>query len=320
MRALAMRLIVVRAIPFTPTRQRRRQRRPDSLDVIKHRAESAEQSAERPMSDRHHEPAHMSLGQAAHVPLAPLAPSFSSPQGPSAETSACRQQSIFNHPDASHGRLVDACTDWVLQRVDELVALDQGPPLVVPLTVTFSLGSIRPDQVLGEYERFYARLCSLLMCNHERPSKRHLLPFALAFRDDPSTRPGKHRDRPSAHAVFSCHPTVAPHVHSLVVVHPRLVDRFLGIVGTLETVWRGIALRTADPTSAHDAPRYVNRSLHADVGLALGIRELMTADLVGSGPLVRARIRRVVDYCAKLGRRRRDVDDVDLFTVLPTAS
>jgi hypothetical protein len=28
-------------------------------------------------------------------------------------------------------------------------------------------------------------------------------------------------------------------------------------------------------------------------------------------------MRRVVDYCAKLGRRRRD-DDVDLVTVLPT--
>jgi hypothetical protein len=34
---------------------------------------------------------------------------------------------------------------------------------------------------------------------------------------------------------------------------------------------------------------------------------------------VRARIRRVVGYCAKPGRRRRDVDD-DPFTVLPTAS
>jgi hypothetical protein len=45
----------------------------------------------------------------------------------------------------------------------------------------------------------------------------------------------------------------------------------------------------------------------------------MMADPVGSGPLVRARIRRVVGYCAKLGRRR-GVDDVDLFTVLPTAS
>jgi hypothetical protein len=35
--------------------------------------------------------------------------------------------------------------------------------------------------------------------------------------------------------------------------------------------------------------------------------------------MVRARIRRVVEYSAKLGRRR-DVDDVDLFTVLPTTS
>jgi hypothetical protein len=45
----------------------------------------------------------------------------------------------------------------------------------------------------------------------------------------------------------------------------------------------------------------------------------MGADPVGSRSHVRARIRRVVEYCAKLGRRR-DVDDVDLFTVLPTAS
>jgi hypothetical protein len=254
------------------------------------------------------------------VPLAPLAPSFSSPQSPSAAPSACRQPSIFNHPNASHGRHVDAFTDWVIQRIDDLVALDQGPPLVVPLTVTFSLGSTRPDQVLREYERFYARLCDLLMNNHERPSRRHLLPFALAFRDDPSTRPGKHRDRPSAFAVFSCHPSVVPHVHSLVVVHPTLVDRFLGIVGTLEATWRRIPVRTAGPTSAHDAPTYANRSLHADVPLALRIRELMSTDPLGSGPLVRARIRRVVGYCAKLGRRRRDVDDVDLFTVLPTAS
>jgi hypothetical protein len=249
--------------------------------------------------------------------------SFSSPQSPSAAPSACRRPSIFNHPAASHGRHVDAFTDWIVQRVDELAALDQGPPLVVPLTVTFSPGSIRPDQVLREYERFYLRLCSLLMNNHDRPSKRHLLPFALAFRDDPSTRPGKHRDRPSAFAVFSNHPSVAPHVHSVLVVHPTLVDRFLGIVGTLEETWRRIPVRTAGPRStAHDAPTYANRSLHADVPFALKIRELMRSDPVGSRSQVRDRIRRVVDYSAKLGRRRRrDVDnDSDLFTVLPTNS
>jgi hypothetical protein len=274
------------------------------------------------MNDRHHQPAQANSGEAAHVSLAPLAPSFSSPQRPtagrqSAALSACRQPSIFNHPDASHGRLVDAFTDWIVQRIDALDALDQGLPLVVPLTVTFSLGSTAPDQVLREYERFYARLCRLLMCNHERPSKRHLLPFALAFRDDPSTRPGKHRDRPSAFAVFSNHPSVAPHVHSLVVVHPTLADRFLSIVGTLEVTWRRIPVRTVDPTSALDAPTYANRSLYADVPFAVKIRELMRADPVGSRPLVRDRIRGVVEYCAKLGRRRDVIDEDDLFIVLP---
>jgi hypothetical protein len=194
--------------------------------------------------------------------------------------------------------------------MDELVALDQGPPLVVPLTVTFSPGSIRPDQVLREYERFYARLCSLLS-----PSKRHLLPFALAFRDDPSTRPDKHRARPTAFAVFSSHPTVAPHVHSVVVVHPMLVDRFLEIVDALEETWRSIPVRTIGPL---DAPTYANRSLHADVSFAREVRELMRADPLGSRSLVRARIRKVVAYSAKLGRRRDVGDYVDLFTVLPT--
>jgi hypothetical protein len=218
--------------------------------------------------------------------------------------------------DTSHGRLVDAWTDWILERTDHLLASDQGPPLVVPLTVTFSLGSIRPDSVLREYERFYARLCRLLIKNYERPSKHHLLPFAIAFRDDPSTRPDKHRERPSSLAVFSNHPSAAPHVHSVLVVHPTLVDRFLEIAPTLETTWRRIPLRIAERI---DAPTYVNRTLRADVPFAVGIRELMRADPLGSRSLARARIRRVVAYAAKLGRRGVD-DDADLFTVLPTTS
>jgi hypothetical protein len=223
------------------------------------------------------------------------------------------------YSDASHSRRVDAFTDWILQRVDELVALNQGLPLVVPLTVTFTLNSIRPDQILREYERFYARLCRLVVNNYERPSKRHLLPFVVAFRDDPSSRPGKHRDRPGLFDVLSNHPSVAPHIHSLVVVHPRLADRFLEVVPSLEQTWRRIPLRTADPTSS-DRPIYANRTLHADVPFALRVRELMRADLVGSRSLVRASIRKVVAYSAKLGRRRDIAGDGDLFTVLPTAS
>src|SRR5262249_35696355 len=60
------------------------------------------------------------------------------------------------------------------------------------------------------------------------------------------------------------------------------------------------------------------RTLHADVPFALTIRELMDSNPVDSRSLVRARIRRVVAYSSKLGRRRGVADDADLFTVLPT--
>src|SRR5262249_32551054 len=98
-----------------------------------------------------------------------------------------------------------------------------------------------------------------------------------------------------------------------------LADRFLEVVPSLEATWRRMPLRTVDPTSAHDAPAYANRTLHADVPFALRVRELMSADPVGTRSLVRARIRKVVAYSAKLGRRRGADDDVDLFTVLPTS-
>ena len=184
------------------------------------------------------------------------------------------------------------------RRIDELVAENRDPPLVVPLTVTFALRSTRPDRVLGEYERFYARLCRLLITNPDRPSKRHLLPFALAFRDDPSTRPDKHRDRPTAFAIFSNHPSVAPHVHSLIVIHPNLADRFLTTVDALEATWRQIPVRTANPIPSAlrclsrpiDEPMYANRTLHADVPFALRVRELMRLDLVGNGSVIRFQI------------------------------
>jgi hypothetical protein len=208
-----------------------------------------------------------------------------------------------------------------VRRIDELAAECQDPPLVVPLTVTFALNSTRPDRALREYERFYARLCRRLVNNPERPSKRHLLPFAIAFRDDPSTRPDKHRARPSAFAVFSSHPSVAPHVHSLIVIHPGLAHRFLAIVDALEATWRRIPVQARDassflPSGTSDRAMYVNRTLHADVTFALSIRELMTRDLAGNRSLIRAQVRKVVDYSSKLGRRG-NTDDVDLFTVLP---
>jgi hypothetical protein len=103
-------------------------------------------------------------------------------------------------------------------------------------------------------------------------------------------------------------------VHSLVVVHPTLADRFLSMADKLEATWRRIPTRAAERINA---PTYANRTLHADIPRALEIRELMRADPVGARSLVHDRIRRVVDYSAKLARRYRSRRDDDFFTVLP---
>jgi hypothetical protein len=105
----------------------------------------------------------------------------------------------------------------------------------------------------------------------------------------------------------------------LILIHPRLTDRFLSIVDTLQETWRRIPVQASDvrssvPPGPSDRMMYVNRTLDADVSFALRIGELMTPDLAGNGALIRAEIRNVVDYSAKLGRRPA-ADDVDLFTV-----
>jgi hypothetical protein len=331
-----MRFIVVRPVPFRKAQQRRRCRRPDSFDVrqIEHamndqgtRSNGARWNRTKGllMNDEqlHQEPD--GTGRTAQVALFQSA--VTSQGFGRNETIACRQPSKLRCAGGSHDQYVDAYTDWTLRRIDELVTEGQHLPLVVPLTVTFAPNSTRPDRVLAEYERFYARFCRLLINNPERASKRHLLPFAIAFRDDPSTRPNKHRDRPSASAIFSNHPSVAPHVHSLIVIHPRLTDRFLTIVDTLQETWRRIPVQASDATSSvvhclsrpTDRAVYANRTLYADVPFALRFRKLMTHDFAGNRSLIRAQTRNVIDYSAKLGRRP-VAGDVDLFTVLPPAS
>jgi hypothetical protein len=251
-----MKFIVARPVPLTKAQQRRRHRRPDSFNV--RQRESTPMNDETGstgarwnrtngllMNDKqlHQEPD--GTGRTAQPAL--FRTVLSDETGLSRnETIACRQPSRPRCAAISHRQYVDAFTDWTMQRIDELAAESQDPPLVVPLTVTFALNSTRPHRILREYERFYARLVN----NPERPSKRHLLPFAIAFRDDPSTRPDKHRARPSAFAVFSSHPSVAPHVHSLIVIHPRLTDRFLTVVDTLQETWRRIPVQPCDATSS----------------------------------------------------------------------
>jgi hypothetical protein len=94
----------------------------------------------------------------------------------------------------------------------------------------------------------------------------------------------------------------------LIVIHPSLGERFLRIVDALEATWRGIHVQAFEarrpfPSGMRDRAMYVNRTLYADVSFALRIGKLMTPELAGNGALIRAEIRNVVDYSAKLGHR-----------------
>jgi hypothetical protein len=206
-------------------------------------------------------------------------------------------------------------TDWVIDRFEAVSAPDARPPLIVPLTATFKPGSIKPDEVLCEFERFHARLCSLLIKNHDRPSKRPLLPFALAWRDDPRTRPDKYRSRPASHATFFSHPSVAPHVHGVLVIHPQLVDKFLSVADDLGATWRGIASFVG---SSCDRPVRRNGTLQLELECGKRISDgLITG--AADGENARAELDRWLGYSSKLASRW-DAGDWDLFTVLPTAA
>jgi hypothetical protein len=207
--------------------------------------------------------------------------------------------------------LVDHLTDWTMDRIRDLAVADPRPPLVVPLTVTFRPCTVRPSRVLVEFERLYLRICRLLMCNPERPSKRRLLPLVLAFRDEAHTRPDKH---PCDRDFFN-RPAVAPHVHSIMIVHPDLADRFLEIAGDLENVWREIPPRHGGPFGFLSQD---NGTLRVELEFTYRVRGAMAADPAGCRPRVRGEVRDWIDYSAKLMRRRSAAADGDLFTALPT--
>ena len=216
------------------------------------------------------------------------------------------------HPDAFDARYI---AEWIIKRFLDLASNDIGLPLLVPLTVTFAPTSVRPDRVLIEFERFYARVCRQLINNCERPSKRHLLPFAIAWRDDPRTRPDKYRSKPVWHAQFFNHPSVAPHVHALMVLHPLLAERFQIIANGLEATWRAIPRRHDQPI---DQPSYNNRTLRIEHDLGQRLSHGLSCD---EGSIIhhdaRTELGRWLGYCAKLTKRF-DAGEGDIFTVLPT--
>lgn len=210
-----------------------------------------------------------------------------------------------------HRQTVDAWTDNLADRLRALTDHNDGMPLFVPITVTFKAMSIRDDEVLGEFSRFYARLARLLVRNSDRPSKREFLPFAVAWRDDPSTRPDKYHSRPTT---FSNHPSMAPHVHALTIIHPSVAQSFLEIAGSLESIWQRMSIGSSPDHSGMKRTR--NRTLHADIALAQEIRTLMRDGSAADLDVVHSKIRACVAYSSKLERRSAP-NQSDVFAVLP---
>jgi hypothetical protein len=230
------------------------------------------------------------------------------------------QASPFRHHDA----IDPACmADWFVSRFDELAAAGDVSPLLVPFTATFALG-VPADRVLSEYARFYDRLCSRLVNNRERPSKRSLLPFTVAWRDDPRTRPDKCHRRPK---IVSDHPESAPHVHGLMLVHPSVVESFESISGDLEQAWRSIPYSPARPFA--DAlhrferpagqPIYVNRTLRIERELGDRLARGLYEGGESSRLEARAEMARWLSYSAKMTLRW-DAGEGDAYIVLPATA
>ena len=186
-------------------------------------------------------------------------------------------------------------SEWVIKEANRL-RKHNGCPLIVPLTVTFAIGSIRTDQCLGEFERFYSWLCRKLVNNIDRPNKKHLRPFTIVFLDDPSTRlKGK---RPT---FFADHPEVAPHVHAVMVIHPDLAEKFLKVQSELEALWRKLSDR--------------NTTLKVNIDDVVEFRHLMS-NVGENDNVIFEKVCGWIRYSSKL-QIQWTIPDCDLFTVLP---
>jgi hypothetical protein len=182
-------------------------------------------------------------------------------------------------------------------------ATDANPPQLWFLTATFVPVEAKrddhipvpPHRCFEFFERFYVRLLPKLMSNFER--KRWLQPLTYLYVDYPFTK------RDKTFAVLSAieqfrrnqshfhpeHPETTPHIHAVMLIPPRLVQRFAAVRPNLETLFQSLGP--------------ANRTLHAV--------PLQTDD----------DLRRVVSYSSKLLRRPpAGLCGVDLYTVLPKAT
>ncbi|WP_148213071.1 hypothetical protein [Methylocella silvestris] len=164
------------------------------------------------------------------------------------------------------------------------------------MTVTFKVGSIQTSQCLGQFEHFYHLMCRKLVNNIDRRNKQHLYPLAIAFVDNPSTR--YKSDKPK---LFGTHPSVAPHVHSVMIIHPSIKRKFLERYRELEELWQDMNPRHGTIKISVSEMLYYNRLIE---------------NYAGNEDEIESKLKGWIGYSGKL-QTRFDRPDCDLFTILP---
>jgi hypothetical protein len=172
---------------------------------------------------------------------------------------------------------------------------------------------IPPHRCLVFFEQFYVRLLSRLMNNFER--KRWLQPLSYVYADYPFTKPEKayamlspiEQFRLNQFHFYPEHPETTCHIHSVMLVAPKLVARFKAIRPSLANLFQSLGP--------------ANCTLHAVPLLSIDeLRDVMFY----SSKLLRQPASVLGVLSKQLWEPRKFPDEprrslIDLYTVLPKA-
>jgi len=174
---------------------------------------------------------------------------------------------------------------------------------------------IPPHRCFVFFERFYVRLLSKLMNNFER--KRWLQPLTYAYIDYPFTKRKKtfatlspiEQFRLNQFHFYPEHPEMGPHVHSIMLIKPQLVERFEAIRPSLPNLFQGLGRANC---TLHTA----QLQTHADVRRAIFYSSKL---LKQPSNVLRGLSKRHWESGKFPDEPRRRHCDIDLYTVLPKA-
>lgn len=155
---------------------------------------------------------------------------------------------------------IPSVEDHIQHLLDQQIELQSQDPVSEPcfyfVTATFlaveetrnSQIPISPSVCFAHFERFYVRMLSLLMNKYRRSSLRYLQPLTYAYLDYPFTKRKKTYSNLSPfqkmkrnHRLSKAHPETTPHIHSVMLLHPNILDRFQTKIPQLEPLFQRLS-------------------------------------------------------------------------------